>query len=892
MAPPHRNAVTSLRPDEWRRVRDVFDRAIDLPPAERAPFVAANCGSDMDLEGRVSALLEAYERADGFLETTCVATLAEPTDPDLTGARFGPYHLVSRIGGGGMGEVYRAHDTRLGRTVAVKVLLSHIAEDDGARERFEREARVVAGLNDPHICTLHDIGSYQPPGKDPVPYLVMEHLTGETLADRLAGGAVPVDQALDYALQIAGALDTAHRAGIVHRDLKPRNVMLTPAGVKLLDFGLAKAIAPPVDAGLSPDSDLTTPGAIMGTLHYMAPEQLEGLATDPRTDVFALGCVLYEMLSGRKAFEARSGASLMTAIIAQQPAPLRDVAPSLPDAVEALVLRCLEKSPVKRWQSAAEVIEELKRIAGGGSPARKAQAFRGAVGRPWLAAAAVIGVLLLSAAAVLLRQRPSVPSAPPATAGAVQLAVLPLRTVGGVGTGDEYLGVGIADSIITRLAAIRQIGLRPTAAVLHYAETQADTATVARELAVGHVLFGTIRNSGDSYRITLQLVQSSDGAVTWAQSYDLPRGALTNLQDTVAEEVASALRIELTSAERDRAKRRHTENVEAFNLYLRGRSSFVNYTERTMKDALEDFDRALAIDPDYTLARASAAIAAAWFSVRYAYENEALEWGARADRDAEKALADDPLLAEATLAKASAAGTLHGGFNWPVVIRNATAALAMDPSLELAHVERMRAFFHLGLFDLVESEARKAHRLNALGNVAIARLEVAANLFGGDPARAREQATALLPRSDAPIIPNYLGLAQFYTGDTNAARATLAAVTRGGSPDVRSQAALAAIEAAAGDRSAARARALAVEKGSYMDHHVAYSLGAAWAQLGDVTASVKWLQNAADTGFPCYTWMTRDRLLDPIRTQPEFTALLERLRQRYEQDRARYKDAA
>jgi len=890
MASPDRNAVTPLRPDEWRRVREVFDRAIDLRDGERSAFVRAECGSDRDLEGRVAGLLDAYERAAGFLETTCVATLAGTTDPDLTGTYFGPYYLESRIGGGGMGEVYRAHDTRLGRTVAIKVLLSHVAEDDGARVRFEREARVVAGLSDPHICTLHDIGIYQPPARDPVQYLVMEHLTGETLADRLARGAIPVDQALNYALQIAGALDTAHGAGIVHRDLKPSNVMLTTAGVKLLDFGLAKGIAAPVEAGLSPDSDLTTPGVIMGTLHYMAPEQLEGLATDGRTDVFALGCVLYEMLSGRKAFEARSGASLVTAIIAQQPPPIRELVPSLPDAVEELVLRCLEKSPTKRWQSAAEVIEELNRVASGRPPARKARAFRGIVGRPWLVAAAVVGVLLLTMAAMLLRQRLSVPTGAPATAGAVQLAVLPLQTVGGVRRGEEYLGVGIADSIITRLAAIRQIGLRPTAAVLHYADTPPDTATVASELAVGYVLFGTIQLSGESYRVTLQLVQSSDGAVTWAQSYDLPRGGLTNLQDIVAEEVASALRIELTSAERDRAKRRHTENAEAFNLYLRGRSSFVNYTERTMKDALEDFHQALAIDPNYTLARAGAAIAAAWFSVRYAYENEAIEWGAQAERDARAALDADPSLAEATLAMASAAGTLHGGFNWPVVISDATRALAMDPSLELAHVARMRAFYHLGLFDRMDSEARAARRLNPMGNVEIARLEVAANLFGGSPERAREQATALLAKSDAPIIPNYLGLAQFYTGDTSAARATLAAATRRGRPDVRSQAALAAIEAFAGDRDKARTRALAVEQAIYKDHHIAYSLGTVWAQLGDAKTSVKWLQNAADTGFSCYPWVARDHLLDPIRTEPEFTALLERLRQHYEQDRARYKD--
>ncbi len=271
--------------------------------------------------------------------------------------------------------------------------------------------------------------------------------------------------------------------------------------------------------------------------------------------------------------------------------------------------------------------------------------------------------------------------------------------VGGTTGGDEYLGVGIADSIITRLAGLRQVGLRPTAAVLGYADAPADPATVAKALAVDRVLVGTIQRSADTYRITLQLVQSADGAVSWARSYDVPRSALTNLQDTIAEEVVTALRLELTPAERDRVRRRYTDNAQAYDLYLRGRASFVNYTERGMKTAIGDFERALSVDPDYALARAGLAIACAWFSIRYAYETEASEWGARAEREAKAALADDPSLAEATLAMASAAGTVYGDFNWPVVIADATRALAMDPTLELAHIVRMRAFYHLGLFE-------------------------------------------------------------------------------------------------------------------------------------------------------------------------------------------------
>jgi len=393
--------MTAMRPEEWRRVRDLFDRSVALPAGERTQFVADACLADEGLHRQVSALLHAHEHAHDFLETACVTTVAAWPNEDLTGTQFGPFLLESRIGGGGMGEVYRARDTRLGRTVAIKVLQSHVAADEPARERFEREARVVAGLNHPHICTLHDIGTYRAAtGQGPAPYLVMEFLEGETLADRLAQGPLPLDDALDCAIQIASALDTAHRAAIVHRDLKPRNVMLTPAGAKLLDFGIAKAAAPEAaGATLSPDSELTTPGTIIGTLHYMAPEQLEGLPTDARTDLFAFGCVLYEMLCGRTAFEGRSGASVMTAIMAREPTSIRELVPSLPSDVEQLIVRCLAKNPADRWQSATDLLEELRRIAGGVHPTHEPGWFRRVIPEHRIAGIGMLVTLILSAGA-------------------------------------------------------------------------------------------------------------------------------------------------------------------------------------------------------------------------------------------------------------------------------------------------------------------------------------------------------------------------------------------------------------------------------------------------------------------------------------------------------------
>jgi eukaryotic-like serine/threonine-protein kinase len=285
----------------------------------------------------------------------------EPRARDLEGQRFGPYQLGARIGVGGMGEVYRASDTRLDRTVAVKVLSSHVAADPQSRERFEREARAVGALNHPHICTLHDVGHQR--GID---FLVMEYLEGETLADRLGRARdrpLPLTETLRFAIQIASALDRAHRAGIFHRDIKPGNIMLTKTGVKLLDFGLAKAGAIAVVTA-SPDiptrAELTAPGTILGTLQYMAPEQLEGKATDARTDIFAFGLVLYEMVAGRKAFEGSSHANLIAAILEHDPPPLSSVQPNASESLERVVRSCLAKDPDDRWQSARDLLRALE----------------------------------------------------------------------------------------------------------------------------------------------------------------------------------------------------------------------------------------------------------------------------------------------------------------------------------------------------------------------------------------------------------------------------------------------------------------------------------------------------------------------------------------------------
>src|SRR5688572_26406082 len=282
----------------------------------------------------------------------------------LPGTRLGPYAITASIGAGGMGEVYKATDTRLDRTVAIKVLPEHVASDADFQQRFEREAKALAALSHPHICHIHDIGR-----QDGTDFLVMEYLDGETLEQRLKRGALPLDQALQVGIQIADALAAAHRAGIVHRDLKPGNVMLTKSGARLLDFGLAKSGAPAVAGSLSmlptTPPNLTAQGAILGTFQYMAPEQLEGQDADARTDIFAFGVVLYEMVTGKKTFEGKSQASLIGAILKDEPPPVSRLQPLAPASLDRIISTCLAKDPDDRYQSARDLLRDLRWVASG-----------------------------------------------------------------------------------------------------------------------------------------------------------------------------------------------------------------------------------------------------------------------------------------------------------------------------------------------------------------------------------------------------------------------------------------------------------------------------------------------------------------------------------------------
>lgn len=769
-----------------------------------------------------------------------------------SGQRLGHYDIVAPIGAGGMGAVYRAHDTVLRRTVAIKVLHDDLAGE--ARGKLLREARAASALSHPHICSVHNVEE-----AEGFAFIVMEHVSGRPL-QTLAGRALLPSQVQRYGMQIARALEHAHAHGIVHRDLKSANIMVTDDDdVVVLDFGIASHTGEQHGRGLT--STLADAGDRAGTVAYMAPERLRGSPGDVRSDIWSLGIVLYEMAAGAMPFVGETPFAVSAAILEQ---PARPLSESVPAPLQRAIDRCLQKDPGRRYQTAAEAAAALD--AGETTPRRGA---RWGTGRWALALAGVVIAALLAFVAVTRWER--VPT--PAATTVQRVAILPLNVIGGTAE-ESHLGVGIADAIITRLAAVRRIALRPTTAVLPYASQSPDVAAVGAALAVDQVIVGTIQPTETTYRVSLQMVRAADRGVSWAHTLDTSRGDLLALQDRVAEQIVTALSLQLSGDERARLSRRYTDNTAAYAVYLKGRSLLVNYTEANMREAVSSFEQALAIDTEYALARSALATACAWFSVRYAYGPGAIEWGQRAEREARAALASDATLADAHVALANAAGTAYRGFDWRTLLDESERALALDPAAELAFAARMRAFYHLGQFERVADEARRVRSLNPAYNAEVARLEVAAKLFNGEFDKARDRAVELLARNDAPVVRQYLALARYYLGEVAAAREMLASNRQSGEPDVRSQASLASIEAAVGEKAAARQRAQSVARGSYMDHHVAYSLGAAWAQLGEHTAAMKWLQQAAETGFPCDPWFRKDPLLDPLRSDPAFARLL------------------
>jgi eukaryotic-like serine/threonine-protein kinase len=563
------------------------------------------------------------------------------------GGRLGPYEVVGRLGAGGMGEVYLARDTRLGREVALKVLPPETLHDPDRRARFEREARAVAALNHPSIVTLYEIEEIE--GQR---VIVMEHVTGHPLTKALEPRGLPLARVLEIAVPIADALSAAHERGVVHRDLKPANVMLSDEGrVKVLDFGLAKRVVTVAGADSEARTDTqTAAGLVVGTIPYMAPEQLRGERVDGRADIFSLGVMLYEMAAGGRPFRGDTSADLLSAILREDPAPLEGVRPDLPARFVRLVARCLEKDPRRRIQSAVDLRHELQDLAeelrtGTGRPPGPAAvpAPPPTGGRRWPWAAAALVALAAVAVWQLPRLRPLLPGAggPPAIRS---IAVLPFDNL----THDasqEYFVDGLHDALITELAKLGTFGVTSRNSVMRLKGQALEMKAVARELGVDALLEGSVLRTGSRVRITAQLIRGTTDEHVWAESYDRDLqdvlALLTDVSHAVAGQVQARLdRVAPPGAAQQPAV---TPRVrpDAYEAYLRGRQMVLGSpSPRSFLAAMEHLRQAVALDPGLAPAWGQLAMCAAgqaFFRIGSVSDNLALA------RDAAgKALAIDP----------------------------------------------------------------------------------------------------------------------------------------------------------------------------------------------------------------------------------------------------------
>jgi serine/threonine-protein kinase len=469
------------------------------------------------------------------------------------------------------------------------------------------------------------------------------------------------------------------------------------------------------------------------------------------------------------------------------------------------------------------------------------------------------------------------------------LAVLPFTPLAGQKEPVEHLGIGLADGIITRLSGQRLLAVRPTSVVKSRASGRTDDLTaLGRELQADIVLQGHMQRAGDIVRVTVQLSDVERGAPIWGDTFDQPTAELFRLEDTIADRVAGALRLQIGAAEQQRIRRRYTENAEAYDAYLAGRDAMLRYTPEGTRSAVASFEQALTLDAGYALARAGLAMASADMYLRFASADTVQQWGERAEHEASAALAMDPDLAEAHAARAAVLRKRE--FDWIQAIEESRRALTLNPNMDQPHLVAAAAFYHLGLMDRARAELDAARQAGSADQIEMLRIDALTALFSGDWSAARRRLEDVSGQSSRAIGDVYLALTYFYTGEPERSRALLNTLTgdKAASTAARSAAALASVLAASHDPAGARRLVESVLQNRYSDHHVAYSLGAAYSQLGDVPSAVQWLRTAADAGFPCEPWFRNDPLLGPLQKTAEFNGLLAELERKRAANAARF----
>jgi len=512
----------------------------------------------------------------------------------MIGQTISHYRIVEQLGAGGMGVVFKAQDSRLERAVALKFLPEKLAQQPQALERFRREARAASALNHPGICTIYDIGE-----QDGRTFIAMEFIDGETLRSHIHGKPLPLEELLELGIQIAEALEAAHAGGIIHRDIKPANIFVTKRGrAKVLDFGLAKLVpkgivSANVDSADESSDSNSIVGIISGTPSYMSPEQVRGDGLDPRTDIFSFGLLLYEMATGRQAFSGGTGGVVIEAVLTRPPIPVRSINPAIPPRLEEVIDKTLHKDRAKRYQHAADILAELQRL--------KRVIDSGArSGDEGSESATLSNAGRLSSTGKLKSRTSTGPKI------IDSLAVLPFENASH-DPENEYLSDGITGSLINNLATVPKLRVMAQSTVFRFKGRQIDPQAVGRDLNVRAVLTGRVTQSRGSLRIGAEMVDVATGSQLWGAQYDRKPGDIFVIQDEISNEISGKLRVQLSRAQKKRLTRRHTEDPEAYRVYLKGRHHWNKWTEEGFYKAIEYFQQAIDKDPAYALAYAGLA---------------------------------------------------------------------------------------------------------------------------------------------------------------------------------------------------------------------------------------------------------------------------------------------